>query len=337
MVQPHILLSLILFVVIISLNSNNTNAAVITVGQGFLNDINTDGLNRKLTPTKWLKRQVRQLNKAVARATLSIKENTDDIADFVGKVRKNSLDIGINAANITDNEEDVSDNAKAIDENNEQISRHSETIEDIRNSTLVMIADNTALLGNNTIAIVNNGYGIEANAKDIDHLEALYEIHNTTTTTPTTTNSPSNPCVDESLYKDQFEYTAQVIDGICYMFPQVKSKWTNAQTICQQQNGNLCNIRSKQQFDSLARFSYAVFGDDDSVWAGPNDMETEGVWKLSNGEPFELEEEGWVDIFSYGYQYQDCSVIKANYLSQYDYLEDQECFEERYFICEFLN
>ena len=55
----------------------------------------------------------------LARATLSIKENTDDIAVFVGKVRKNSLDIGINAANITDNEEDVSDNASAIDENND--------------------------------------------------------------------------------------------------------------------------------------------------------------------------------------------------------------------------
>ena len=52
----------------------------------------------------------------LARATLSIKENTDDIADFVGKVRKNSLDIGINAANITDNEEDVSVNAGEIDE-----------------------------------------------------------------------------------------------------------------------------------------------------------------------------------------------------------------------------
>merc|ERR1712106_171893 len=178
MVQPQILLSLILFVVIISLNSNNTNAAVITVGQGFLNDISTDGLNRKLTPTKWLKRQVRQLNRAVARANLRIKENTDDIADFVGKVMKNSLDIGINAANITDNEKDVSDNARAIDTNNEQISKHIETIEDIRNATLVMIADNTALVGNNTIGIVNNGFGIEANAKDIDHLEALYEIYN---------------------------------------------------------------------------------------------------------------------------------------------------------------
>ena len=107
----------------------------------------------------------------LARANLRIKENTDDIADFVGKVMKNSLDIGINAANIADNEEDVSDNASAIDENNEQISKQIEKIEDIRNSTLVMIADNTALIGNNTIGIVNNSYGIEANAKDIDHLE----------------------------------------------------------------------------------------------------------------------------------------------------------------------
>merc|ERR1739838_842022 len=240
-----------------------------------------------------------------------------------------------NAANITENEEDVSDNASAINENNEQISRHSETIEDIRNSTLVMIADNTALLGNNTIAIVNNGYDIEANAKDIDHLEALYEIHNTTTTTPTTTNSPSNPCVDESLYKDQFEYTAKVIDGICYMFPDVKSNWTNAQKICQQQNGNLCNIRSRQQFNLIASVALAVFGDYDYVFVGPNDMETEGVWKLSDGEPFELEIGGWIQFDNYEYNNgdQDCAAMYP----YYDNLYDEECFEEKYFICEFLN
>ena len=93
----------------------------------------------------------------------------------------------------------------------------------------------------------------------------------------------------------------------------------------------MCNIRSEQQFNSIKSVVKTLLGNYASVFVGTNDMETEGVWKLSNGEPFELEGE-WINFNDYGGN-QDCAAIDADY----DYFHDQECFEERYFICEFLN
>merc|ERR1712223_204975 len=99
------------------------------------NDLNM--LDRALSPTKWLKRQVRQLWRALANIRPKIKANEDAIDSLEADVDMNKVDIQTNSKNITSNEEDIEDNEEAIGENLVEIDMNREKIV---NLTLIMQA-----------------------------------------------------------------------------------------------------------------------------------------------------------------------------------------------------
>merc|ERR1712180_530327 len=87
------------------------------------NDLNM--LDRALSPTKWLKRQVRQLWRALANIRPKIKANEDAIESLEADVDMNKVDIQTNSKNITDNEDDIEDNEEAIGENLVEIDKEA--------------------------------------------------------------------------------------------------------------------------------------------------------------------------------------------------------------------
>merc|ERR1711962_809249 len=139
----------------------------------WLNDDSYD-LDRALSPTKWLKRQVRQLWRALANIRPRIKANEDAIDSLEADVDMNKVDIQTNSANITSNEEDITDNHEAIYYNYEVIGMNKEKIENLTASTnssfdphAELIANNAELIANNTIMIEQNKMDIEANLNEI--------------------------------------------------------------------------------------------------------------------------------------------------------------------------
>merc|ERR1711962_1664018 len=117
MVQPRYLLAWTIIVAVISLNCDNCNAAIVksvdrepAMDLSDLDDINNDDdldldeldkwlnddsydLDRALSPTKWLKRQVRQLWRALANIRPRIKANEDAIDSLEADVDMNKVDI----------------------------------------------------------------------------------------------------------------------------------------------------------------------------------------------------------------------------------------------------
>merc|ERR1711962_224489 len=135
-------------------------------------DINM--LDRALSPTKWLKRQVRQLWRALANIRPKIKANEDAIESLEAVVDMNKVDIQTNSKNITDNEDDIEDNEEAIGENLVEIDLNKEKIENLTASInqsidphAELIANNAELIANNTMMIEQNKMDIEANLNEI--------------------------------------------------------------------------------------------------------------------------------------------------------------------------
>merc|ERR1711962_1066448 len=107
MVQPRYLLAWTIIVAVISLNCDNCNAAIVKIGDrepamdlSNLDDLDKwldDGsndlnmLDRALSPTKWLKRQVRQLWRALANIKPRIKANEDAIDSLEADVDMNKM------------------------------------------------------------------------------------------------------------------------------------------------------------------------------------------------------------------------------------------------------
>merc|ERR1712223_1849468 len=153
MVQPRYLFAWTIIVAVISLNCDNCNAAIVkSVDRKpamdlsdldeldkWLDDDSNDlnMLDRALSPTKWLKRQVRQLWRALANIRPKIKANEDAIESLEADVDMNKVDIQTNSKNITSNEEDIEDNDLAIGENLVEIRMNREKIV---NLTLIMQA-----------------------------------------------------------------------------------------------------------------------------------------------------------------------------------------------------
>merc|ERR1711962_1934111 len=198
MVQPRYLLAWTIIVAVISLNCDNCNAAIVksvdrepAMDLSDLDDINNDDdldldeldkwlnddsydLDRALSPTKWLKRQVRQLWRALANIRPRIKANEDAIDSLEADVDMNKVDIETNSKNITSNEEDIEDNEEAIGENLVEIDMNKEKIENLTASInqsidlhAELIANNAELIANNSIMIEQNKMDIEANLNEI--------------------------------------------------------------------------------------------------------------------------------------------------------------------------
>ena len=126
-----------------------------------------------------------------------------------------------------------------------------------------------------------------------------------------------------------------------YRFPakEVKKSWSEGQEICQQHNGNLWSQKSDENAKNVAVAFYDMFQsgyDYTEVFIGFNDLSEEGNWVLANGEAFD-DQFYWDDYQDNGGEGgdQDCGML--NFYDTNYYLYDEECDEERYFICEFLN
>jgi len=124
-------------------------------------------LDRKLTPTKWLKRQVRQLWRALALIRSDIKDNGDAIGDLETDIDTNKVDIQTNSKNITDNEEDIGENEEAIIDNYDEIGINREKIENLTISIEEKIEMHAELIANNTNATKENEMMIQQNKDDI--------------------------------------------------------------------------------------------------------------------------------------------------------------------------
>jgi len=205
MVQTRFLFTVAIIVAVISLTCENCNAAIAKIGDRrgpskiarssfdledideflsddyaeeefdidrFLSDAE-DETDRALTPTKWLKRQVRRLWRALGPIENSIKTNKDSITAIASDVEKNEMDIDINAVNITSNERDISDNEIQISNHAEAISDNFDEIEIVKNSTRDKIAENAEAIANNTLKIEENQEKIANNTQDI---EANYDL-----------------------------------------------------------------------------------------------------------------------------------------------------------------
>merc|ERR1712168_37287 len=124
-------------------------------------------VDRKLTPTKWLKRQVRQLWRALALIRSDIKDNGDAIGDLETDIDTNKVDIQTNSKNITDNEEDIGENEEAIIDNYDEIGINREKIENLTISIEEKIEMHAELIANNTNATKENEMMIQQNKDDI--------------------------------------------------------------------------------------------------------------------------------------------------------------------------
>merc|ERR1711976_754804 len=192
MVQPRYLLAWTIVAAVISLNCDNCNAAMVKIGDRrpamdlsnldlddmdkWLDDDSYDlnMLDRKLTPTKWLKRQVRQLWRALDQIKPRIKDNEDAIDSLEADVDMNKMGIQTNSKNITDNEEDIDDNEEAIGDNYDEIKMNEEKIENLTISVqekidlhAELIADNTNATKENEMMIEQNKVAIQANLDEI--------------------------------------------------------------------------------------------------------------------------------------------------------------------------
>merc|ERR1712180_277415 len=141
------------------------------------NDLNM--LDRALSPTKWLKRQVRQLWRALANIRPKIKANEDAIESLEADVDMNKVDIQTNSANITSNEEDIEDNEEAIGENLVEIDMNREKIVNMSATIQAKIDLHAELIANNANATKNNSMMIEQNKIAIEaNLNEILQITN---------------------------------------------------------------------------------------------------------------------------------------------------------------
>jgi len=136
-------------------------------------------LDRKLTPTKWLKRQVRQLWRALDQIKPRIKDNEDAIDSLEADVDMNKMGIQTNSKNITDNEEDIDDNEEAIGDNYDEIKMNEEKIENLTISVQEKIDLHAELIANNTNATKENEMMIEQNKVAIQaNLDEILQLTN---------------------------------------------------------------------------------------------------------------------------------------------------------------
>merc|ERR1711976_798227 len=197
MVQPRYLLAWTIVAAVISLNCDNCNAAMVKIGDRRpamdLSNLDLDDMDkwldddsydlnmvdRKLTPTKWLKRQVRQLWRALDQIKPRIKDNEDAIDSLEADVDMNKMGIQTNSKNITDNEEDIDDNEEAIGDNYDEIKMNEEKIENLTISVQEKIDLHAELIANNTNATKENEMMIEQNKVAIQaNLDEILQLTN---------------------------------------------------------------------------------------------------------------------------------------------------------------
>jgi len=179
MVQPYFLSFVAIVIAIISLQctdalpKNNDHKRMKRSSNFDLDDIDRFGLENLdraggFTAEKWLKRSVRRLWRAFETLQDQIDTNAGDVTDLLYDVGNNTVEIEINAANITSNEEDILENSDAISDTAFDVANNTIDIGSVFNSTMDLIANNTAAIANNSADIDANEAAIQVNAMDID-------------------------------------------------------------------------------------------------------------------------------------------------------------------------
>ena len=124
-------------------------------------------------------------------------------------------------------------------------------------------------------------------------------------------------------------------------FPSLKTNWTNAKAICEEQGGHLFNPDSKQQNDDVAAAAIDEFGDTDEndysyyIFLGINDIKEEGVWMQSDGLNatfFNWFTDNYGDEPDNYEGNEDCAVQSLYYDD--DGWLDISCHDTHHFVCE---
>jgi len=344
MVQPHLAISAALIAAVIALSCKNCNAGIARFDD-IIDDIDAsdrNGLDRAIKPKalKWLKKQVKKLNKAMDAYNASVEANTDDLDEAANKIMTNKINIELNRDNTESNEEDISDNADANDVNIGLIAINANAIENFQNMTLAKIAKNREAIANNTNDIQMNANSISDNARDIDENEDLM-FHDDL---GTVLGMPIGPCNVESIYEPWMilsgvNVTLKVIDGLCLSFSYDRRNFNDSQAICEIDGGHLYHPRSEEQQEKVLNFTLDLFGncfgcypDYANFWVGINDFKTEGDFVFSDGSSLDFE--NWYEgSYEYPSGNGDCVYFDSYYGGWFD----QSCSYNKRFACEFKN
>ncbi|KAM9785504.1 galactose-specific lectin nattectin-like [Neosynchiropus ocellatus] len=69
----------------------------------------------------------------------------------------------------------------------------------------------------------------------------------------------------------------------CYMYYASPKEWSDAETTCLREGGNLVSFSNQEEYDFILKLIRRSSGGNTRIWAGAQDATKNGVWLWSNG------------------------------------------------------
>ncbi|KAL4221425.1 hypothetical protein ACF0H5_019683 [Mactra antiquata] len=161
----------------------------------------------------------------------------------------------------------------------------------------------------------------------------------TTTQPPTTSSTTQSPttsktlqCPSSVLHAAHGQHDNFFIDENnrkCFQIMTTHKNWFNAESICKENGGHLATITSQTQSSLLHTYAHA-YGH--KVWIGLNDIDNEGHFKWSSGEPLTYQYWSFTSHhYPLAHFYEDCVVMEPDF----GIWKDASCLENNAYFCEY--
>ncbi|XP_076029859.1 C-type mannose receptor 2-like [Oratosquilla oratoria] len=142
-----------------------------------------------------------------------------------------------------------------------------------------------------------------------------------------TSDSDTNACLCETSPLIQCPFGYVEVNGLCLLFYNVKSTWSEAREWCRKEQGDLLVIRSRQEHDVVAGRIMAMELKDDSYWVGAR-AKVAHFYQWLTGDSLLF------GLWKYGHPHTPDGCVQLNPNFTF-HASDDDCMTTAYAICRY--